>query len=191
MADQNNGPGFEENINNQRKVLPKVVEMPSNKPPNASQSYVTVHKSSAGAEDMTYNHLEFQKKLNSKKSNVLIYIPKKTDTVWKTLANTLPGEDFVERILKFHELMVRGNILLAGFSFVAFKEEPVALARLENQTWRKIYGFVGVMGFTCACLATIFSLILFAMLSILGPEGARFFGGMDMDIDYSHFSYWS
>lgn len=126
---------------------------------------------------------KFQRKLHESKNNVLIYIPKKTDTQWKLLAISLQGKDYVKRVLEYHKLMVRVNGMLAGFSFIAFEEEPEALN--DKPYYKEAYGIVSVWGFLSACMATIVSLMLFAMLTILGPEGARFFGGI-IYIKYIH-----
>ena len=103
---------------------------------------------------------------------VLTRAPKKGDSAWKTLAHSLNGEEYASRTKKYYELMVRVNGMLSGFSFIAMEEEPTLTGAA-----REIYGIVGVAGFCSACIATIISLILFAALTLLGPECATYFGG--------------
>ena len=107
---------------------------------------------------------------------VFIAPPQHTDTVWKTLSHGLSGQQFYDRVTAYHNIMVRISGYLAGFSFIAIEEEPESLE--YGSFMRELYGIVGVVGFSSACAAFMLSLMLYAALTLLGPEGARFFGGI-------------
>ena len=123
--------------------------------------------------------LQLQRRIISRqnsKATPFVIVPQTYDTTWKTLSQAVQGKEYMMRVLEYHKLMVRVNGMLAGFAFLAFEEEPKALERYYN--WHEWYGITGILSFTFACLATVISLILFTMMTLLGPEGARFFGGM-------------
>lgn len=106
-----------------------------------------------------------------------------SDTAWKTISHSIPGSDYYHRICEYHKLMVRANVLLAGFSFIAIEENPekmIAKAASGHNGWETVleaYGVCGIIACWSACCACISSFILFASISYLGAEGATYFGG--------------
>ena len=124
---------------------------------------------------------KLQRKISQRDTAALIISPTKYDTVWKTMGHALPGNDYMKRVLEYHKLLVKVNGMLGVFSFIAFEEQPEALERVAMNgypIWKELYGIVSILGFLFASTAAIVSLMLFSMMTILGPEGARFYGGM-------------